>query len=134
MPDPRFQPIEMVALHVSLPVLDLARAEGFYIALLAPTVTAREEGLTNLRVGGHRLSLRSVAPDSESLQRGGDRGLRARHWGFAVGSPREVDAAAAVVERLGGTTVVEPTDRSDGRTYVFCDESGNQVEIYYERM
>jgi catechol 2,3-dioxygenase-like lactoylglutathione lyase family enzyme len=134
MVDSILQPIDVVALHVSLPVLDLERAESFYLALLGPTVTSREPGLTNLRFGGHRLALREVTSDSESLQHGGRARLRARHWGFAVASPGEVDAAAAVVERLGGATVVEPSDRSDGRTYLFCDESGNQVEIYYERM
>src|SRR5262249_1778881 len=88
-------PLTPHALHVSLPVLDVKRAEAFYAALLDTVVTSRKPGLANLRVAGHRISLREVASTSGSLQRGGRAGLRARHWGFAVDSPAAVDAAAA---------------------------------------
>jgi extradiol dioxygenase family protein len=125
--------IRAVACHVSLPVLDLEAAERFYVTAFAASIASRFEGLTNLRVGSHRLSLRKVDTASTSLQTGAEDRLRARHWGFGVSVPREVDAASQVLLALGATSVLGPVDRDDGRTFVCCDPSGNQLEIYYER-
>jgi extradiol dioxygenase family protein len=125
--------INATAAHISLPTLDLDVAERFYVGAFDASVVSRLDGLTNLRVADHRVSLRKVDATSTSLQRDADTRLRARHFGFAVATPHDVDVASQVLMDLGAKPVVGPADRYDGRTFVCCDPSGNQLEIYYER-
>lgn len=124
--------VRVIALHVSVPVLDPAEAEHFYSAAFGARTTGRSPSLVAMDLAGQRLALRMVAEDSQSLQRGARDGLRARHFGFAVQTPEEVDAAAHALVELGAELVVGPTDRSDGRSAIFCDRSGNQIEVYFQ--
>jgi extradiol dioxygenase family protein len=120
-----------IALHVSVPVLDLAEAERFYSEAFGARKLSRAHRLTTMDVAGQRLALRQVGEDSSSLQPNGRDGLRARHFGFGVATPAEVDVASERLPALGATVVVGPSDRADGRSAVFCDRSGNQLEVYY---
>lgn len=124
--------VNAISLHVSVPVLDPAEAETFYSVAFGVRTTDRTPTLVTMEIAGQRLTLRKVADDSTSLQRGARDGLRARHFGFGVPTPQEVDMAVDVLVALGAHLVVEPTDRYDGRSAVFCDQSGNQVEVYFE--
>lgn len=121
-----------VALHVSVPVLDLDEAVRFYSAAFGARLISRSPQLSTMDMAGQRLALRQVEPGSSSLQRGGDVRLRARHFGFGVATPAEVDAAAERLPALGARLVVEPSDRADGRSVVLCDQSGNQLEVYFQ--
>lgn len=121
-----------VALHVSVPVLDLDEAVQFYGAAFGARLISRSPQLATMDVAGQRLALRQVEPDSSSLQHGGDVRLRARHFGFGVATRAEVDAAAERLPALGARIVVEPSDRADGRSVVLCDRSGNQLEVYFQ--
>lgn len=121
-----------IALHVSVPVLDLAEAEQFYSEAFGASTLSRTPRLTTMDVAGQRLALRQVGEESSSLQPNGRDGLRARHFGFGVATPAEVDAVSARLPALGATVVVGPSDRADGRSAIFCDQSGNQLEIYYQ--
>jgi extradiol dioxygenase family protein len=115
-------------------VLDATEAEQFYSSAFGARTVGREEALVVMDLAGQRLALREVASESISLQRGARDGLRARHFGFGVAARSEVDAAVASLTALGAELVVKPTDRSDGRSAMFCDASGNQIEVYYEEM
>jgi extradiol dioxygenase family protein len=121
-----------IAIHVSVPVLDLDEAERFYGKAFGARTLNRSPELATMDVAGQRVALRQVGQDSPSLQTNGCEGLRARHFGFGVATPTEVDAASERLPELGATVVVEPSDRVDGRSAVFCDRSGNQFEIYYQ--
>lgn len=121
-----------IALHVSVPVLDLAEAERFYSEAFGARTLSREPRLTTMDVAGQRLALRQVESDSSSLQPNGRDGLRARHFGFGVATPAEVDSASERLPALGAAMVVGPSDRADGRSAIFCDRSGNQLEVYYQ--
>jgi catechol-2,3-dioxygenase len=125
--------VDAIALHVSIPVLDAVEAEEFYAKAFGARTVSRTNSLVTMNLAKQRLALRQVSTDSVSLQQDASKGLRARHFGFAVSTPSEVDAAVESLNTLGAQLVVKPTDRPDGRSAVFCDHSGNQVEIYYEK-
>jgi extradiol dioxygenase family protein len=124
--------VTAIALHVSVPVLDIAEAERFYSRGFGARTVMRTPSLVAMDLAGQRLALRQVTAASVSLQRGAREGLRARHFGFGVARPSEVDASVGPLEDLGAELVVEPTDRSDGRSAMFCDRSGNQIEVYFQ--
>jgi extradiol dioxygenase family protein len=127
-------PINVLSLHVSVPVLDLAEAESFYRDAFGAQTDARTDDLATMSVRGHRLALRRVTLESDSLQKGGADRLRSRHFGFGVSTPDEVDEAVQPLTGLGAKLVVPPADRVDGRSAIFCDRSGNQLEIYYQEV
>jgi catechol 2,3-dioxygenase-like lactoylglutathione lyase family enzyme len=126
--------VSAIALHVSVPVLNTEDAERFYSEAFGARTVSRTPSLVTMQIGAQRIALRQVAVDSVSLQRGARDGLRARHFGFGVATPSEVDEAVPQLIALGAQLVVEPTDRDDGRSAMFCDDSGNQVEVYFEEI
>lgn len=119
----------LIAMHISVPTVDMTESVHFYCDLLGLAKVSESEGLTQLALGSHRVSLKQVSRDSSSLQRGGDRGVRARHFGFKAAARDDVDAVA---RRLKGhyPIVASPFDRGGERTFFCLDPSGNQVEIY----
>ncbi len=121
-----------IGIHVSVPTTAMKEAIAFYCGLLRLEIVSSSDDLTQLSIGRHRISLKAVAPTSESLQRGGSAGIRARHFGFRVRTREEVDAFAEIAAAKGHVLVAGPLTRAGERT-VFClDPSGNQVEVYSE--
>jgi catechol-2,3-dioxygenase len=127
--------VRVQALHIAIPVVDLAATTRFYTSVFGLVVhsASDEEGLYQLGFRDHRISLRRVATDSVSLQRDADIGIRSRHFGFEVPSEEEVDSSRAQILAHGGRVVSGPIDREDGRALFCVDPSGNQVEVYWLR-
>lgn len=123
--------MNIVALHISIPVTDIKGAVRFYVDAFGLKVFKTEDLLCQLGHGSHRLSVKQTRSDSPSLQTDGVSGVRARHFGFRVGSRNDVHACRDKVVAAGGIIVAEPEEREDGCRFFCCDPSGNQVEVYY---
>ena len=120
-----------VGVHVSVPTIDMASGVRFYVDILGLTVVSESDDLTQLTVGGDRISLKRVSLDSVSLQRAATE-IRARHFGFRIESIEALGSIARAVEYAGHYVVQEISERGDELTFFCLDPSGNQVELYYE--
>lgn len=123
----------IIALHISIPVLDMDKTVMFYVEIFGMQIVSKTDSLTQLYWGDHRISLKKTKLGSSSLQRDSSEGIRSRHIGFRVNSAKDVDLAAAQLLARGINIIYGPEERTDGRTMFCCDPSGNQVEVYYEK-
>ena len=123
--------VRIKALHIAIPVLNVQAAVDFYTGVLGLVVHAQSAELCQLGFEEHRISLRRARPDSVSLQKDADAGIRSRHFGFEVALQEDLDTAAEDVIAHGGRVLLGPMEREDGRALFCLDPSGNQVEIYW---
>lgn len=126
------RPLNIVALHISIPVLDMEAAVGFYTEIFGLKVISKSDPLTQLYFDNHRISLKKTKADSSSLQKDAFTGIRSRHFGFRVESREEIDRINKQLQEKGIDVIAGPQDRDDGRTLFCADPSGNQIEIYFE--
>jgi catechol-2,3-dioxygenase len=125
---------EMTGMHVSVPVLDTGTAIEFYSAFPGVLVIERSDDLCQLYIGPNRISLKKVEPNSTSLQSDGRDRIRARHFGFAVASASEVDQIELLLRERGHDIIAGASERPDARAMFCCDPSGNQIEVYFDRL
>lgn len=125
-------PLDVIALHISIPVLDMEAAVHFYTEIFGLKVIYKSDSLTQLYFNNHRISLKKTKADSSSLQKDAFAGIRSRHFGFRVASPEEIDQINKQLQEKGFDIIAGPQDRADGRTLFCADPSGNQIEIYFE--
>jgi catechol-2,3-dioxygenase len=126
--------LNITGLHVSVPVLDMDSAVEFYVDVLGLDIIDRSDDLSQLYIGLNRISLKKVEHESTSLQADGYGRIRARHFGFCVGSPAEVDEIESRLRERNCRIVMGVSERPDARTMFCCDPNGNQIEIYYDRL
>ena len=112
----------------------MVAAIEFYSILPDVRIIQRSDDLSQLYTGPNRISLKRVEPDSTSLQSDGCNRVRARHFGFAVASAAEVERIGSILRERNYQLITEVTERLDAHAIFCCDPSGNQIEIYYDRL
>lgn len=121
--------------HLALNVVDVARAEAFYVGVLGFAVEWRPDpDNLYLRLHGDNLALhRYVAPTAEEQQILVDgRGQRLAHLGILVKTMRDVDEWATYLRGHGVKILAEPRTHRDGARSLYCaDPDGNAVQILY---
>jgi extradiol dioxygenase family protein len=127
------------ALHFSIPVTDLARAERLYRDCFRMQEEATPKGyigfLINLSPsGGGRLSLRLVSRDSQSLNREPEPRIRSRHVGLAFSRLSDLEDALSEALSAGLVKLVEDDRSDDDELSKFVvDAEGNVIELYAPR-
>lgn len=123
---------KIAAIHISVPVIDMEATVKFYIDVLGLRISEKSNDLTQLYSGIHLISLRRTRPESESIQRDSNNGIRSRHFGFRMESRADVDCVFSKLSTKGVKVLIGNAERP-GVYSLFCaDPSGNQVEIYSE--
>src|SRR5690242_11946958 len=111
--------MEITALHICIPVLQMEESVTFYREVFGLRVAVQNEDLSQLYLGTHLVSLKKTHDGSSSLQRDGANGVRARHFGFRVKNDRELEDAVAVLRSKGAHLVPDSGTPHEGRS-VFC--------------
>lgn len=113
--------------HLALAVKDPERSLRFYREVLGARVTYRDEDTIEVQTP-RRKDVISLERDARNAGRPGG----AKHFGFRLRSPRDIDSAAEAVRR-GGGRVVRRGEFSRGHPYLFArDPDGYEIEIWYE--
>jgi catechol 2,3-dioxygenase-like lactoylglutathione lyase family enzyme len=114
--------------HVALAVRDVTRASRFYRAVFGAVEVYRHDNFAQLQTPGARdVIVLEKAPKSAG-QPGG-----IAHFGFRLQNPKDIDAAARLVKKAGGT-VKEQGEFVPGEPYLFAtDPDGYEFEIWFER-
>ena len=113
--------------HIALAVRDPGRAARFYEEVFGAVRVCEDAGLVQVQTPGSR----DVIVFEKAPERAGKHG-GVIHFGFRLTDPKDLEAAAAAVERAGGIL----RDRGEfvpGEPYLFAtDPDGYEVEIWYE--
>lgn len=113
--------------HLALTVSDLERSFQFYHDVFGMLAVYREKKFIQAQTPG--------AHDILVLEQGGDdigKSGGIKHFGFRLVEARDIDRAAAAIERAGGK-ILHRGEFAPGEPYVFfTDPDGYEVEVWYE--
>jgi catechol 2,3-dioxygenase-like lactoylglutathione lyase family enzyme len=113
--------------HIVLAVRDAERSAQFYQQVFGATEVWRGDGRIDVQTPG----CKDIIVFDESELRAGEMGGVA-HIGFRLVDPRDIDAAAGLVEAAGGT-ILSRGEFVPGEPYVFAtDPEGYKLEIWFE--
>lgn len=113
--------------HVALAVFDAERAAQFYVDVFGAAVVYRGPGFVQIQTPGSR----DVIVFEEHADKAGQPG-GVLHFGFRLIDPADIVAAAAEVERAGGT-IISRGEFVPGEPYLFArDPDGYEFEIWFE--
>lgn len=113
--------------HVALGVKDPTRAFAFYEVVFGMLAVYRGEDFIQAQTPGAR----DVIVFERAAKSVGKSGGIA-HFGFRLRSAADIDAAAELVHRAGGT-ITEQGEFVSGEPYIFArDPDGYLIEIWYE--
>jgi catechol 2,3-dioxygenase-like lactoylglutathione lyase family enzyme len=112
--------------HIALAVHDAEKSFRFYQQVLGAVKVYAGEGFVQAQTPGSW----DVLVFEERERAAGTGGIA--HFGFRLIDPRDIELAAAEVERAGGT-VQSQGEFVPGEPYLFfTDPDGYEVEIWYE--
>ena len=113
--------------HIALAVRDPDRAARFYEEVFGAVRVYQDAGFVQVQTPGSRgVIVFEKAPDRAGKHGG------VIHFGFRLTDPGDLVAAAAAVERAGGT-VKDQGAFVPGEPYLFAaDPDGYEVEIWFE--
>ena len=113
--------------HLALTVSDLERSFQFYHDVFGMLAVYREKKFIQAQTPGPH--------DILVLEQGGDdigKSGGIKHFGFRLVEARDIDRAAAAIERAGGK-ILHRGEFAPGEPYVFfTDPDGYEVEVWYE--
>ena len=113
--------------HLALTVSDLERSFQFYHDVFGMLAVYREKKSLQAQTPGAR-DILVLEEGTENVGRSG--GIK--HFGFRLADPRDIDRAAAAIERAGGK-IKHRGEFCPGEPYVFfTDPDGYEVEVWYE--
>ena len=113
--------------HLALTVSDLERSFQFYHDVFGMLAVYREKNLLQAQTPGAR-DILDLEEGTENVGKSG--GIK--HFGFRLADARDIDRAAAAIERAGGK-IVRRGEFCPGEPYVFfTDPDGYEVEVWYE--
>jgi catechol 2,3-dioxygenase-like lactoylglutathione lyase family enzyme len=113
--------------HLALTVSDLERSFQFYHDVFGMLAVYRERNLLQAQTPGAR-DILVLEEGTENVGKSG--GIK--HFGFRLADARDIDRAAAAIERAGGK-IVHRGEFCPGEPYVFfTDPDGYEVEVWYE--
>ena len=113
--------------HLALTVSDLERSFQFYHDVFGMLAVYREKNLLQAQTPGAR-DILVLEEGTENVGKSG--GIK--HFGFRLADARDIDRAAAAIERAGGK-IVRRGEFCPGEPYVFfTDPDGYEVEVWYE--
>ena len=113
--------------HLALTVSDLNRSFQFYHDVFGMIAVYRERHFLQAQTPGARDVLVLEEGTADVGKSGG-----IKHFGFRLMDARDIDKAAAAVEKAGGT-IKERGEFVPGEPYVFfADPDGYEVEVWYE--
>ena len=106
---------------------DLERSFQFYHDVFGMLAIYREKNLLQAQTPGAR-DILVLEEGTENVGKSG--GIK--HFGFRLADARDIDRAAAAIERAGGK-IVHRGEFCPGEPYVFfTDPDGYEVEVWYE--
>lgn len=113
--------------HLALTVSDLERSFQFYHDVFGMLAVYREKEFLQAQTPGAR-DILVLEEGTENVGRSG--GIK--HFGFRLADARDIDRAAAAIERAGGK-IKHRGEFCPGEPYVFfTDPDGYEVEVWYE--
>ena len=113
--------------HLALTVSDLERSFQFYHDVFGMLAVYREKNFLQAQTPGAR-DILVLEQGTEDVGRSG--GIK--HFGFRLTDARDIDRAAAAIERAGGK-IKHRGEFCPGEPYVFfTDPDGYEVEVWYE--
>ena len=113
--------------HLALTVSDLERSFQFYHDVFGMLAVYREKKFLQAQTPGAR-DILVLEEGTEDIGLSG--GIK--HFGFRLADPRDIDRAAAAIERAGGK-IKNRGEFCPGEPYVFfTDPDGYEVEVWYE--
>jgi catechol 2,3-dioxygenase-like lactoylglutathione lyase family enzyme len=113
--------------HLALTVSDLERSFQFYHDVFGMLAVYREKTFVQAQTPGAR-DILVLEEGTENVGRSG--GIK--HFGFRLTDARDIDRAAASIERAGGK-IKRRGEFAPGEPYVFfTDPDGYEVEVWYE--
>ncbi len=113
--------------HLALTVSDIDRSFQFYHDVFGMLAVYRERNFIQAQTPGAR----DVLVLEEGTDAVGESG-GIKHFGFRLSDPRDIDKAAAAIERAGGK-IKDRGEFVPGEPYVFfTDPDGYEVEVWYE--
>ncbi len=113
--------------HLALTVSDLERSFQFYHDVFGMLAVYREKKFIQAQTPGARDVLVLEEGNKDVGRSGG-----IKHFGFRLADPRDIDRAAAAIERAGGK-IKHRGEFCPGEPYVFfTDPDGYEVEVWYE--
>ena len=113
--------------HLALTVSDLERSFQFYHDVFGMLAVYREKKFLQAQTPGARDILVLEEGTAEVGRSGG-----IKHFGFRLTDPRDIDRAAAAIERAGGK-IKHRGEFCPGEPYIFfTDPDGYEVEVWYE--
>jgi catechol 2,3-dioxygenase-like lactoylglutathione lyase family enzyme len=115
--------------HLALTVSDLERSFQFYHDVFGMLAVYREPGFIQAQTPGARDVLVLEAGEENVGESGG-----IKHFGFRLADARDIDKAAAAIERAGGK-IKHRGEFCPGEPYVFfADPDGYEVEVWFENL
>jgi len=113
--------------HLALTVSDLERSFQFYHDVFGMLAVYREPHFIQAQTPGARDVLVLEVGEDRVGESGG-----IKHFGFRLADARDIDKAAATIERAGGK-IRHRGEFCPGEPYVFfSDPDGYEVEVWYE--
>jgi catechol 2,3-dioxygenase-like lactoylglutathione lyase family enzyme len=113
--------------HLALTVSDLDRSFQFYHDVFGMVAVYREKNFLQ----GQTPGARDILVLEEGMVNVGKSG-GIKHFGFRLTDARDIDNAAAIIERAGGK-VLHRGEFVPGEPYVFfTDPDGYEIEVWYE--
>jgi catechol 2,3-dioxygenase-like lactoylglutathione lyase family enzyme len=113
--------------HLALAVTNAQRSFDFYRKILGVEKVYDQGSFIQAQTPGTR----DVLVFDEKAERKGKRG-GIEHFGFRLKRPADVDLAAELVTKAGGT-ILDKGEFCPGEPYLYCsDPDGYVVEIWYE--
>ena len=113
--------------HLALTVSDLQRSFQFYHDVFGMVAVYRDKNFLQAQTPGAR-DILVLEEGTENVGKSG--GIK--HFGFQLADPRDIDRAAAAIERAGGK-ILHRGEFCPGEPYVFfTDPDGYEVEVWYE--
>jgi catechol 2,3-dioxygenase-like lactoylglutathione lyase family enzyme len=110
-------------------VSDLERSFQFYHDVFGMLAVYREPGFIQAQTPGARDVLVLEAGEENVGESGG-----IKHFGFRLADARDIDKAAAAIERAGGK-IKHRGEFCPGEPYVFfADPDGYEVEVWFENL
>ncbi|MEO8579069.1 MAG: VOC family protein [Gemmatimonadales bacterium] len=113
--------------HLALTVSDLERSFQFYHDVFGMLAVYREQHFLQAQTPGARDVL-VLEEGTENIGQSG--GIK--HFGFRLADARDIDRAAAAIEKAGGK-IMHRGEFCPGEPYVFFrDPDGYEVEVWFE--